>query len=157
MRSRITDLRLPTINESSIRRCVSRSYLACNKIISSTHIVFHFGYTDENRPTHQFARSLMYVARFHLDRGGGDIARARQYAERVSQSNSEEVTFANELLKRIQQFPLNGSAGANYETSGTQPGMPPSQSSLDALITAAEYVRTNPDATGASSPGHPDS
>ncbi|KAL5523535.1 hypothetical protein ACEPAG_7708 [Sanghuangporus baumii] len=108
----------------------------------------------ENRPTHQFARSLMYVARFHLDRGGGDLVRAQQYAERVAQSNSEEVTYANELLRRIQQH-LAPSAGPNPETAGatagTQEGSSSSKSTLDVLITAAEFVRANPDSAGAMS------
>ncbi|KAH8118975.1 TPR-like protein [Phellopilus nigrolimitatus] len=55
----------------------------------------------ENKPTFQFAKSLMYVARFHLDRGGDDLPRARQYAEKVAQSHAEEASTATELLKRI--------------------------------------------------------
>lgn len=56
----------------------------------------------ENKPTFAFAKSLIYVARFHLEKGGGDFARALTYAERVAQSNAEEVVVANELLRRMQ-------------------------------------------------------
>lgn len=33
--------------------------------------------------------------------GGGDLIRARVYAERVAQSNAEEVTVAAELVRRM--------------------------------------------------------
>lgn len=59
----------------------------------------------ENRPTHTFARSLLYVARYHVDRGGGDIKRALTYTEKVAQSNAEEVSAAAELLKRMLSLP----------------------------------------------------
>lgn len=42
----------------------------------------------------------MYVARYHILHGGGDLALARQYLEWVAVSNAEEVTQANELLRR---------------------------------------------------------
>ena len=42
----------------------------------------------------------MYVARYHISQGGGDLALARQYLELVAASNAEEVNQANELLRR---------------------------------------------------------
>ncbi|KAI5121571.1 hypothetical protein M0805_000751 [Coniferiporia weirii] len=73
----------------------------------------------ENKPTFQFARSLIYVARFHLDRGGGDLERARQYAERVAQSSAEEVGAAKELLRRIEVHIASVGAGGSAGTATT--------------------------------------
>lgn len=55
----------------------------------------------ESRPVHAFAKSLLYVARYHVDRGGGDVKRALAYVEKVAGSNAEEVGAASEMLRRM--------------------------------------------------------
>ncbi|KAI0663596.1 TPR-like protein [Cubamyces menziesii] len=52
------------------------------------------------KPIQEWSKSAVYVARYHILQGGGDLALARQYLEWVSVSNAEEVTQANELLRR---------------------------------------------------------
>ncbi|CAL1706904.1 unnamed protein product [Somion occarium] len=50
----------------------------------------------------EFATSSVYVARYHLSQGGGDLFHARELMEVVASSQSEEVTQATDLLKRIR-------------------------------------------------------
>ena len=57
----------------------------------------------------------MYVARYHLHHGGGDLVLARQYLEFVATSNAEEVNQANELLRRYFQTPAMRQARAASE------------------------------------------
>ncbi|OSD06778.1 TPR-like protein [Trametes coccinea BRFM310] len=52
------------------------------------------------KPIQEWSKSAVYVARYHILQGGGDLALARQYLEWVAVSNAEEVTQANELLRR---------------------------------------------------------
>ena len=49
----------------------------------------------------EYARSSMYVARYHLLRGGNDLELARDLMEEVANSNSEEVSQATDMLKKI--------------------------------------------------------
>lgn len=57
--------------------------------------------TAASRPVAEFAKSLIYVARYHLSGGGGDIKLAREYLERVSGTNAEESSFAVEYLRKL--------------------------------------------------------
>ena len=50
----------------------------------------------------EYARSSVYVARYHLMHGGGDLALAQDLMEEVATSNSEEMAQAADLLKRIE-------------------------------------------------------
>ena len=59
----------------------------------------------DNKPIHTFAKSLLYVARYHVEMGGGDVKKALTYLEKVAQSNAEEVGPASELLKRMCSIP----------------------------------------------------
>ncbi|KAI0704990.1 TPR-like protein [Cerioporus squamosus] len=52
------------------------------------------------KPVPEWSKSAVYVARYHISHGGGDLALARQYLEFVAASNAEEVNQANELLRR---------------------------------------------------------
>ncbi|KAH9929513.1 TPR-like protein [Epithele typhae] len=52
------------------------------------------------KPVPEWAKSAIYVARYHVQHGGGDLTLARQYLEFVSGSNAEEVTQATEMLRR---------------------------------------------------------
>ncbi|CDO74456.1 hypothetical protein BN946_scf184979.g11 [Trametes cinnabarina] len=52
------------------------------------------------KPIQEWSKSAVYVARYHILQGGGDLSLARQYLEWVAVSNAEEVTQANELLRR---------------------------------------------------------
>ncbi|PSR81158.1 hypothetical protein PHLCEN_2v6493 [Hermanssonia centrifuga] len=54
------------------------------------------------KPVTEYARSGVYVARYHLLQGGGDLLLAKQYMDIVASSNSEEVGQAAELLKKIK-------------------------------------------------------
>ena len=80
----------------------------------------------ENKPTHIFAKSLLYVARFHVDGGGGDIQRALAYVEKISQSNAEENATGVELRKRILALPgmeiIQGEGGSGASDTSVPPG-----------------------------------
>ncbi|KAI0819986.1 TPR-like protein [Trametes gibbosa] len=52
------------------------------------------------KPIQEWSKSAVYVARYHILHGGGDLVLARQYLEWVAVSNAEEVNQANELLRR---------------------------------------------------------
>ncbi|KAI0630266.1 TPR-like protein [Trametes polyzona] len=52
------------------------------------------------KPIQEWSKSAVYVARYHILQGGGDLVLARQYLEWVAVSNAEEVNQANELLRR---------------------------------------------------------
>ena len=58
--------------------------------------------TAEGRPVSEFAKSCMYVARYHLFWGGGDLKMAREYSEKVAGSNVEESTVALEYLRKLR-------------------------------------------------------
>ncbi|KAJ3554079.1 hypothetical protein NM688_g3293 [Phlebia brevispora] len=49
-----------------------------------------------------YARSSVYVARYHLLQGGGDLELAKDLMEEVASSNSEEVAQGTDLLKKIK-------------------------------------------------------
>jgi len=53
------------------------------------------------RPIHTYAKSCIYVAKHHMERGGKDLALARACLEKVAASNAEEVAVATELLKKL--------------------------------------------------------
>ncbi|KAL6305062.1 hypothetical protein BKA93DRAFT_246990 [Sparassis latifolia] len=55
-----------------------------------------------NKPIGESAKSRVYVARYHLMHGGGDLDLAKEYLEQVATSNSEEVSQATELLKKVK-------------------------------------------------------
>ena len=55
-----------------------------------------------DKPVIEYAKSAVHVARYHLVHGGGDLALARAYLEKVVLSNAEEVREATELLKRAK-------------------------------------------------------
>lgn len=52
------------------------------------------------KPVPEWSKSAVYVARYHIQHGGGDLILARQYLEFVATSNAEEVNQAAELLRR---------------------------------------------------------
>ncbi|KII92586.1 hypothetical protein PLICRDRAFT_695920 [Plicaturopsis crispa FD-325 SS-3] len=54
------------------------------------------------RPVQDYAKSSIYVARYHMAAPEGDLELAREYLQRVATSNSEEVTTATEMLKRCK-------------------------------------------------------
>lgn len=68
-----------------------------------------------------FAKSLVYVARYHIERGGGNYALARQYAEQVAVSNAEEVAVASDLLQKLQAI-----GQVNESARDAMAGQPPS-------------------------------
>ncbi|OSX66337.1 hypothetical protein POSPLADRAFT_1133350, partial [Postia placenta MAD-698-R-SB12] len=45
-----------------------------------------------NKAVAEYAKSGVYVARYHLIHGGGDIALAKEYLEAIASSNAEEAT-----------------------------------------------------------------
>ena len=51
----------------------------------------------------EYAHSSVYVARYHLLQGGGELDLARDLMEEIASSNSEEVAQATDLLKKVQQ------------------------------------------------------
>ncbi|KAI0047771.1 TPR-like protein [Auriscalpium vulgare] len=54
------------------------------------------------KPIAEYAKSCVYVARFHLQRGGGDLELAREYLEKVAASNAEDADLASELGKKCK-------------------------------------------------------
>ncbi|PIL36102.1 transporter [Ganoderma sinense ZZ0214-1] len=55
-----------------------------------------------HKPVPEWSKSAVYIARYHIQHGGGDFVLARQYLDFVATSNAEEVTQANEMLRRYQ-------------------------------------------------------
>ena len=49
----------------------------------------------------EYARSAIYVARYHLLQGGGNLELARDFMEEVAASNSEEVATGVDLLRKV--------------------------------------------------------
>ncbi|KAH9948551.1 TPR-like protein [Amylocystis lapponica] len=54
------------------------------------------------KPVSDYAKSSVYVGRYHVLHGGADYALAKDYLEPVASSNSEEVGQATELLKKVR-------------------------------------------------------
>jgi len=54
------------------------------------------------KPVAEWARSAMYVARYHYVSEGGDLEIARDLLETVAASNSEDADSAADLLKRVK-------------------------------------------------------
>jgi anaphase-promoting complex subunit 8 len=52
----------------------------------------------------EYARSALYVGRYHVLMDGGELNTARDYLESVASSNSEEVGQAADLLKKTLQM-----------------------------------------------------
>ncbi|ETW80740.1 hypothetical protein HETIRDRAFT_61808 [Heterobasidion irregulare TC 32-1] len=50
----------------------------------------------------EYAKSLVFVARYHFEKGGGELDLAREYLEKVAASNSEEADRASDLLKKVR-------------------------------------------------------
>jgi len=53
-------------------------------------------------PIAEWARSAMYVARYHYVSDGGDLELAKELLETVAGSNSEDADSAADLLKRVK-------------------------------------------------------
>ncbi|KAI0316028.1 TPR-like protein [Amylostereum chailletii] len=69
------------------------------------------------KPIAEYARSAVYVSRYHLEKGGGDLGLAMDYMEKVAASNSEDADQAADLLKRIRSEILSRSSSL---ANGTQ-------------------------------------
>jgi len=57
---------------------------------------------DSQKPPTEWAKSAVFVARYHLLHGGGDLAAAKALMETIAASQAEEVSQASELLRRIR-------------------------------------------------------
>ncbi|KAF9241549.1 hypothetical protein BU15DRAFT_44778 [Melanogaster broomeanus] len=60
----------------------------------------------EERPIQDYAKSSIYVARHQMVTAGGDLSLAKEYLERVANSNAEEVVQATEWLKKLKSVLL---------------------------------------------------
>ncbi|KAN0091102.1 hypothetical protein V8E55_004668 [Tylopilus felleus] len=60
----------------------------------------------EERPVQDYAKSSIYVARHQMVTPGGDLSLAKEYLERVANSNAEEVTQAADWLKKLKSVLL---------------------------------------------------
>ncbi|KAF9227395.1 TPR-like protein [Gyrodon lividus] len=60
----------------------------------------------EERPIQDYAKSSIYVARHQMVTAGGDLSLAKEYLERVANSNAEEVTQAADWLKKLKSVLL---------------------------------------------------
>ncbi|KAG2150587.1 hypothetical protein DEU56DRAFT_728974 [Suillus clintonianus] len=56
----------------------------------------------EERPVQDYAKSSIFVARHHMLITGGDLLLAKDYLERVANSNAEEVAQASDWLKKLK-------------------------------------------------------
>ncbi|KIJ61319.1 hypothetical protein HYDPIDRAFT_96711 [Hydnomerulius pinastri MD-312] len=56
----------------------------------------------EERPIQDYAKSSIFVARYQMVTAGGDLSLAKEYLERVANSNVEEVTQAVDWLKKLK-------------------------------------------------------
>ncbi|KAG2364895.1 hypothetical protein BDR07DRAFT_1278800 [Suillus spraguei] len=56
----------------------------------------------EERPVQDYAKSSIFVARHHMLIAGGDLLLAKDYLERVANSNAEEVAQASDWLKKLK-------------------------------------------------------
>ncbi|KAG1742828.1 hypothetical protein EDB19DRAFT_1700586 [Suillus lakei] len=56
----------------------------------------------EERPVQDYAKSSIFVARHHMVIAGGDLLLAKDYLERVANSNAEEVAQASDWLKKLK-------------------------------------------------------
>ena len=61
----------------------------------------------------EWARSAMYVARYHYVSEGGDLELSRDLLETVAASNSEDADSAADLVKRVK-----GAIGRNEGVEG---------------------------------------
>jgi anaphase-promoting complex subunit 8 len=69
------------------------------------------------KPVAEWARSAMYVARYHYVSEGGDLEMARDLLETIAASNSEDADSAADLLKRVKAAIGRDGEGAREEYS----------------------------------------
>ncbi|KAF9450423.1 TPR-like protein [Macrolepiota fuliginosa MF-IS2] len=69
------------------------------------------------RPIQEYAKSCLQVAEYHLRVAGGDLYLAKEYLERVANSNAEDVMKATELLKVVKS-----TLQARSQNNGTELG-----------------------------------
>ena len=50
----------------------------------------------------EYAKSSLFVAQYHLLQGGGDLFHAKSLMEAVAEGQSEEVSKAVDMLKKIK-------------------------------------------------------
>ncbi|KAI6046221.1 hypothetical protein EDC04DRAFT_3016435 [Pisolithus marmoratus] len=62
---------------------------------------------SEGRSIQDYAKSSIYVARHQMVVPGGDLELAKEYLERIAQSNAEEVTQATDWLKKLKSVMLS--------------------------------------------------
>jgi len=73
------------------------------------------------KPIAEYAKSCVYVARHHLQRGGGDLELAQEYLEKVAVSNAEDADTATELVKKVKaEIKLKVEESKTMETSSAQ-------------------------------------
>ena len=73
------------------------------------------------KPIAEYAKSCVYVARHHLQRGGGDLELAQEYLEKVAVSNAEDADTATELVKKVKtEIKLKAEENRAMETSSAQ-------------------------------------
>jgi anaphase-promoting complex subunit 8 len=54
-----------------------------------------------DRPIQHFSKSCLYVAQYHMTTPGGDLHLARDFLERVANSNASDVQEASDMLKTL--------------------------------------------------------
>ncbi|KZT28963.1 TPR-like protein [Neolentinus lepideus HHB14362 ss-1] len=57
---------------------------------------------SQDKTVEEFSKSYMFVARYHMYLGGGDLNLAKEYLEILSKSHAEEVAQASDLLKKVR-------------------------------------------------------
>ncbi|CCM01108.1 uncharacterized protein FIBRA_03156 [Fibroporia radiculosa] len=81
-----------------------------------------------DKPVSDYSRSGVYVARFHLMHGGGDVALAKDYLETIASSNAEEVGQATDLLKKVKaalaQMALDAASASSEKPEDQVAGAP---------------------------------
>lgn len=56
----------------------------------------------EGRPVSDYAKNCMYVIRYNIAWGGGNVKLAKEYAEKIAGSNVEESAIAAEYLRKLR-------------------------------------------------------
>ncbi|EPQ57253.1 TPR-like protein [Gloeophyllum trabeum ATCC 11539] len=57
---------------------------------------------QNDKSVEEFSKSYMFVARYHMYLGGGDLELAKEYLEMLANSHAEEVAQATEWLKKVK-------------------------------------------------------
>ncbi|TFY58515.1 hypothetical protein EVJ58_g6367 [Rhodofomes roseus] len=79
-----------------------RLLTVCTSVRAHTDSILFLTAAESDKPVAEYAKSSVYVARYHIIHGGGDLALAKELLEPIASSNAEEVSQATDLLKKAR-------------------------------------------------------